>query len=87
MVSGPAYETPAEVRALRSLGADAVGMSTVPEVLVARQMGVRVVGISCITNTATAARVISHQEVAATAAKTSGVLSKLLGYFLPAVAS
>ena len=51
-VSGPNYETPAEIRAFRSLGADAIGMSTVPEAIVARQCGLRVAGISCITNVA-----------------------------------
>lgn len=51
MVAGPSYETPAEARLLRQLGADAVGMSTVPEVVVARSLGIRVLAVSCITNT------------------------------------
>jgi purine-nucleoside phosphorylase len=64
-VSGPSYETPAEIRAFARLGADAVGMSTVPEVIVARQCGLRVAAVSCITNLAAgrSRRPLSHQEV------------------------
>jgi purine-nucleoside phosphorylase len=68
-VSGPSYETPAEIRAFARLGADAVGMSTVPEAMVARQCGLNVAGISCITNLAAgrARAKLSHQEVLETA--------------------
>lgn len=64
-VSGPSYETPAEIRAFARLGADAVGMSTVPEVIVARQCGLRVAAVSCITNLAAgrSRKPLSHQEV------------------------
>ncbi|MBC8001582.1 MAG: purine-nucleoside phosphorylase [Opitutaceae bacterium] len=64
-VSGPSYETPAEIRAFRRLGADAVGMSTVPEAMVARQEGLRVAALSCLTNLAAGVRrtSISHDEV------------------------
>ena len=64
-VSGPSYETPAEIRAFARLGADAVGMSTVPEVITARQLGIRAAALSCITNLAAGLgrRAISHEEV------------------------
>jgi purine-nucleoside phosphorylase len=67
-VHGPSYETPAEIRAFRTLGADAVGMSTVPEAVVARQMGIEVLGISCISNMAAGVlpQPLNHEEVLAT---------------------
>ena len=68
-VSGPSYETPAEIRAFATLGADAVGMSTVPETIVARQLGLRVAAVSCITNLAAgiSREKLSHAEVLETA--------------------
>jgi purine-nucleoside phosphorylase len=86
MSSGPSYETPAEIRMLRTLGADAVGMSTVPEVVAAAHMGVRVVGISCITNLAAgiSRQPLSHEEVAETAGRVRDVFIRLLAAFLPA---
>jgi len=68
-MTGPTYETPSEVRMLRTLGADAVGMSTVPEVIVANHMGVKVFGISCITNMAAGIldQPLNHEEVIETA--------------------
>ncbi|MDQ8193562.1 purine-nucleoside phosphorylase [Coraliomargarita sp. SDUM461004] len=67
--TGPSFETPAEIRAFAALGADAVGMSTVPEAIVARKFGMRVLGISCITNAAAgiSETELSHEEVAETA--------------------
>jgi purine-nucleoside phosphorylase len=85
-VSGPSYETPAEVRAFARLGADAVGMSTVPEAVVARQCGLRVAGISCITNLAAGISrgKLSHTEVLETAElvkKAGGQLIKNFAVF------
>ncbi|MGI5864334.1 MAG: purine-nucleoside phosphorylase [Myxococcales bacterium] len=87
-LSGPSYETPAEIRMLRTLGVDAVGMSTVPEVIVASHMRVRVAGISCITNFAAGIgkEPLSHEEVAETAGRVRDRFAGLLASFLPAVA-
>ncbi|HXG46436.1 MAG TPA: purine-nucleoside phosphorylase [Methylomirabilota bacterium] len=83
-VSGPSYETPAEIRAFARLGADAVGMSTVPEAIVARQCGIRVAAISCITNLAAgrARRSLSHNEVLATGREASQAAGRLLRHFV-----
>jgi purine-nucleoside phosphorylase len=82
-VCGPSYETPAEIRAFAKLGADAVGMSTVPEAIVARQCGLRVAGISCITNLAAGIgrENLSHGEVLETADKVKTLAAKLLKKF------
>lgn len=77
---GPSYETPAEIRFLRTIGADAVGMSTVPEALVARHMGMEVLGISCITNPAAGVlpEPLRHDEVMEVARRVKGEFSTLL---------
>ena len=78
--TGPSFETPAEIRFFRTIGADAVGMSTVPEVIVARQLGLRVVGISCITNPAAglSSRPLTHEEVAEAAEQVRPSFANLL---------
>jgi purine-nucleoside phosphorylase len=84
-VLGPSYETPAEIRYLRTIGADLVGMSTVPEVIVANHMGMRVLGISCVTNMAAGIlpQKISHAEVLETGEMVRGTLVKFLRALLP----
>ena len=79
-LSGPSYETPSEIHLLRNLGADAVGMSTVPEAIVARHMGLEVLGISCITNMAAGItdEPINHEEVMATGDRVREVFTLLL---------
>jgi purine-nucleoside phosphorylase len=79
-VHGPSYETPAEIRYLRTIGADAVGMSTVPEAIVARHMGVEVLGLSCITNAAAGVlpHPLDHEEVMEVARRVRDVFASLL---------
>ena len=77
---GPSYETPAEIRYLRTIGVDAVGMSTVPEAIVARHMGLEVLGLSCISNRAAGVlpQPLDHAEVVATTRRMRGAFSSLL---------
>lgn len=79
-LSGPSYETPAEIHMFRTFGADAVGMSTVPEAIVARHMGMEVLGISCITNMAAGIsdEPINHDEVMETGNRVRDTFSGLL---------
>ncbi|MEI7730982.1 MAG: purine-nucleoside phosphorylase [Verrucomicrobiota bacterium] len=82
-VSGPSYETPAEIRAFATLGADAVGMSTVPEIIVSRQCGMKIVAVSCITNLAAGRnpQPLSHSEVLETGKRSAGKAAALLENF------
>jgi len=84
-LTGPSYETPAEIRYLRTIGADLVGMSTVPEVIVANYLGMRVLAISCVTNMAAGVlpQKISHQEVLETGRQVQDTLVRFLKALLP----
>ena len=85
---GPSYETPAEIRYLRTIGADLVGMSTIPEVIVARHMGIKVLAISCVTNMAAGIsdEVLSHEDVIKTGERVKGDFVALLRAVLPEIA-
>ena len=83
-MKGPTYETPAEIRALRTLGADAVGMSTVPEAVVAHHSGIKIAGITCITNMAAGVtnEILSHDDVKETALKAESNFKKVIHEFV-----
>ena len=89
VLSGPSYETPAEVRMLERVGCDACGMSTIPEVLACRQMGVRVLGISLISNHAAgiSPTPLTHAEVITTANAVAADFTKLVTTLLPRLSS
>jgi purine-nucleoside phosphorylase len=88
-VTGPSYETPAEIRAFATLGADVVGMSTVPEVIVARHASMRVLAISCVTNLAAGRNVepLTHKEVMETGERVRGMFLELLRAVIPQMAA
>jgi purine-nucleoside phosphorylase len=88
-LTGPSYETPAEIRLFRILGADAIGMSTGPEAIVARQMGIKVLGISCITNLAAGVTdaPINHEEVMETGERVKETFKELLRRVIPKLSS
>jgi purine-nucleoside phosphorylase len=88
-LAGPSYETPAEIRYLRGIGADLVGMSTVPEVIAARHSGIRVLGISCVTNAAAGVldQPLDHKEVLETAERIKDQFIGLLRAVIPDIAT
>lgn len=88
IIGGPSYETAAEIRAMRTLGADLAGMSTIPEVIAARHMGIKVLGISCVTNMAAGIldQPLHHQEVLDTAERVKGEFVGLLRAMIPRIA-
>jgi purine-nucleoside phosphorylase len=88
-LTGPSYETPAEIHYMRRIGCDLAGMSTVPEVIAARHMGIKVLGISCVTNMAAgvADQPISHEEVLAIGQRVKGQFAALLRAMIPRLAA